>query len=700
MTRSSCSHILDIDPEIERTLHALNRARRIRERTTSEVEINIEFETKAKHINNTTPMADNMQNWTLRELAAPDVNYQPLCIQYPDLDADFELKSGLIHLLPKFHGLAGEDPHKHLKEFQVVCSTMKPQGIAEEHIKLRAFPFSLDGVAKDWLYYLQPRAITGWNDMKRVFLEKFFPASRAAAIRKDICGIRQLMGETLYEYWERFKKLCASCPHYQITDHEGLLPMDRSMVDAASGGALVDKTLAAAGDLIANMAANSQQFGTRMITPTRGVNEVQLSNADQQRLEHRLDELTSLMRQLIVDRHQPSVQGPARVCSICSCPSHSTDACPTLQDDSSAFQDQFVATGVFPGKPQFQQQQQRYDPFSNTYNSGWRDHPNLRYGNAAAQQQYKQTFQQPMQSQQSQQQAGPSRPPFQKQPQGPATITSEPTLEDLMKQMATNNIQFQQRTEASIQSLETQIGQLASTLSQLQHQGSGQLPSQTIPNPKGNVSSIMLRSGKTVEVESQPAVNKQLHKPSTVATPDSNAPTRKSDNDDEKAVVGAKQKPQLSIALPFPQRATQSKKIEEAEKAKELLETFRKVEVNIPLLDAIKQIPKYAKFLKELCTHKRRLKGNERISLGQNVSALIQPMPQKCKDPGTFTIPCIIGNCGFETAMLDLGASINVMPMSIYNSLELGPLQTTGAVIQLANRSYAYPSGLVEDVLV
>ncbi|KAI9108566.1 hypothetical protein K1719_020450 [Acacia pycnantha] len=58
---------------------------------------------------------------TLKELGAPDVNYQPLCIQYPNLAANFELKSGLIHLLPKFHGLAGECPIKHLKEFHVVC---------------------------------------------------------------------------------------------------------------------------------------------------------------------------------------------------------------------------------------------------------------------------------------------------------------------------------------------------------------------------------------------------------------------------------------------------------------------------------------------------------------------------------------------------------------------------------------------------
>jgi len=95
------------------------------------------------------------------------------------------------------------------------------------------------------------------------------------------------------------------------------------------------------------------------------------------------------------------------------------------------------------------------------------------------------------------------------------------------------------------------------------------------------------------------------------------------------------------IPLPFPNIAIPNKKMEEVEK--EILETFRKVEVNIPLLDATRQIPTYAKFLKELCAHKRKLKGNERISMGRNVSALIGKsiphIPEKCKDPGTFCIP-------------------------------------------------------------
>jgi len=108
-------------------------------------------------------------------MAAPDFTYESLCIQYLDEDVPYVFKTGLIHLFPKFHGLVGEDPHKHLKEFHIVCSTMKPPDVQEDYIFLKSFPHSLEGVAKDWLYYLAPRSITSWDDLKRVFLEKIFP---------------------------------------------------------------------------------------------------------------------------------------------------------------------------------------------------------------------------------------------------------------------------------------------------------------------------------------------------------------------------------------------------------------------------------------------------------------------------------------------------------------------------------------------
>jgi hypothetical protein len=136
--------------------------------------------------------------------------------------------------------------------------------------------------------------------LKKNFLEKFFPASRVGIIYKEINGICQNNREMLYEYWERFDQLCTSCPHHQISDqlllqyfYEGLLPIDRSMINAASGGALVEKTHVEARDLISKMAANSQQFGIRVDHTLIKVNKMMHSN-----IETQLSELTSLVRQV------------------------------------------------------------------------------------------------------------------------------------------------------------------------------------------------------------------------------------------------------------------------------------------------------------------------------------------------------------------------------------------------------------------
>ncbi|XP_043807659.1 uncharacterized protein LOC122722072 [Manihot esculenta] len=122
------------------------------------------------------------------------------------------------------------------------------------------------------------------------------------------------------------------------------------------------------------------------------------------------------------------------------------------------------------------------------------------------------------------------------------------------------------------------------------------------------------------------------------------------------------------IRPPFPERFAQSKR--EKEK-KEILKIFRKVQVNIPLLETIKKIPKYAKFLKDLWTNKRKLYGHEKIKVGENVSVVLQrKFPQKYKDKGMFVISRKFGNLEIKKAMCDLGASINIMPLSVYLSLD------------------------------
>jgi len=109
------------------------------------------------------------------------------------------------------------------------------------------------------------------------------------------------------------------------------------------------------------------------------------------------------------------------------------------------------------------------------------------------------------------------------------------------------------------------------------------------------------------------------------------------------------------------------------------------------------------KLLKELCTTKRayKLKGHAMISVGEVVYVVVQKnMPLKQKNPGAFTIPCVIGNASFKKALCDLGASISVMPKHVYDSLSPEPLNKTSIVTQLADRSFVYSLGVIEDVLV
>ncbi|RDX85599.1 hypothetical protein CR513_33191, partial [Mucuna pruriens] len=157
-----------------------------------------------------------------------------------------------------------------------------------------------------------------------------------------------------------------------------------------------------------------------------------------------------------------------------------------------------------------------------------------------------------------------------------------------------------------------------------------------------------------------------------------------------------------SVPLPFPTRAVPARRSETDE---DLLKLFKKVEINILLLEAIKQVPKYAKFLKELWIHKRK-KMKEGVKTRGIMSALIKcedvttrvqrVLLKKCQDLGIFAIPCTIGNYTFTDAMLDLGALINVMPTSVYRSLNFGDLEPTRMVIQLANRSVVQPLGVLE----
>ncbi|GJT09708.1 uncharacterized protein Tco_0856750 [Tanacetum coccineum] len=154
-------------------------------------------------------------------------------------------------------------------------------------------------------------------------------------------------------------------------------------------------------------------------------------------------------------------------------------------------------------------------------------------------------------------------------------------------------------------------------------------------------------------------------------------------------------KPQIS-PIPFPRRLKKEK--EEAQQRK-FLENLKQLQLNIPFIEALTQMPKYAKFLKSLLSNKTRLEEACTVTINKRCSAvLLNKLPLKEKVLGSFTIPCDIGNLHIDNALADLGASISLMPYSIYEKLGLGKPKPTRISLELVDRSIQYPRGIAEHV--
>uniref|UniRef100_A0A2N9FQI9 Retrotransposon gag domain-containing protein n=1 Tax=Fagus sylvatica TaxID=28930 RepID=A0A2N9FQI9_FAGSY len=249
------------------------------------------------------------------------------------------------------------------------------------------------------------------------------------------------------------------------------------------------------------------------------------------------------------------------------------------------------------------------------------------------------------------------------------------------------------RIDEEMRETKSQVARLTEALSRTER---GKLPSQTQPNPNNQTAKVvntdkfeevksitMLRSGKEIGKDA-PKANEKSKETST--------------EKDESGIAKSDDIEKCPFPTPFPQALKLPKNLDVTS---EILEHLHQVKVNLPLLHLIKQMPLYAKVIKDLCTVKRKHHVKKTAFLTEQVSAIIQhKVPPKYKDPGCPTISCTIGDYNIERALLDLGASVNLLPFSVYLQLGLGELKPTSVTLQLADRSVRKPRGVVEDVLV
>ncbi|XP_057719509.1 uncharacterized protein LOC130933927 [Arachis stenosperma] len=132
------------------------------------------------------------------------------------------------------------------------------------------------------------------------------------------------------------------------------------------------------------------------------------------------------------------------------------------------------------------------------------------------------------------------------------------------------------------------------------------------------------------------------------------------------------------------------------------VEYLKTLEIKIPFVEALEQIPSYAKFMKDILSHKKHWRETQIVLLTEECSAIIQNnLPEKLKDLGSFMIPCILGDTCTRTALCGLGTSINLIPAALIKKLCLtDEVKPTRICLQLADGSIKIPSGLIEDMIV
>ncbi|KAF7810615.1 uncharacterized protein G2W53_037358 [Senna tora] len=210
-------------------------------------------------------------NRNVFDYATPKLNGLQHSIRRPSIQANnFEIKLATIQLLQaneQFGGSPIEDPNDHILNFLEICDTFKNNGVSDDAIRLRLFPFSLRDKAKVWLQSLPEGPISTWEELTQQFLTQYFPPGKTAKMRNDITSFVVLDNESLYEAWERFKELLRKCPHHGLpkwlqvqTFYNGLSSEIRTSIDATAGGALMSKPIDAAYTLLETMSSNNHQW--------------------------------------------------------------------------------------------------------------------------------------------------------------------------------------------------------------------------------------------------------------------------------------------------------------------------------------------------------------------------------------------------------------------------------------------------------
>ncbi|GKE56481.1 reverse transcriptase domain-containing protein, partial [Tanacetum coccineum] len=509
-----------------------------------------------------------------------------------------------------------------------------------------------------WLKKEPPRSILTWEDIVSKFINQFFPPSKTTNLRNEITNFQQKFEKTFSEAWDHFKDLLRACLHHGFTElhqldtfYNALTPTDQDSLNAAAGGNLLTKTPQDALTIIENKSKVRNSWNKPVVS--KGSMNAPSSSTPY------FPEITALadaVKAMLLQKSSPpaSVKAVEEICVTC-CGPYPYHQC--LANDGNIF-------------PEYQDNIQGYV-------------------SAAAQAH-----------------VGTSN----ECPNNKKIIILNMKAMSKAMQNQINNVKNELRNEMQT-SMSNQTNELKNMMASFfqmntaSSSGSGSLPSNTVANPRGDLKAITTRSGISYDgppipplpkvVEREPEVTKDTVQPSTENI---QPPVVQIQAPIDEPVVAPKPKP----SIPYPSRANKQKLREKDDNlASKFVKIFRELHFELSFADALLHMPKFASMFKSLLNNKEKLFDLAKTPVNENCSAVIlKKLPEKLGDPDKFLIPCDFPELVECLAVADLGASINLMTLSIWKKLSLPELTLTQMILELVDRSTTSPSAIAEDVFV
>ncbi|GJV55422.1 reverse transcriptase domain-containing protein [Tanacetum coccineum] len=625
--------------------------------------------------------------------------------------------------------------------------------INADHFEIKTNLLQL-GAAKTLYEKEPPNSILTWEDLVTKFVNQFFPPSKTTHLKNKISRFTQKFDESFSEAWERFKEMLRACPHHGFTEltqvdtfYNGLNDNNQDSLNVAAGGNLLSKTTRQAMNIIENKSkvcySRNKPNASRMNTTSR-----ESDNKTDERIDKLADQLSTLVEIVSKKVVTPApVKAVEETCVTCG-GAHSWYNCPTTDNNQASVcattgtynqvnppnrvSNQMAPPGFAPvqnnGQNRFNQNQGQ----GNNFNRGNNFHGNQGF---QAQNNHAPNFQnqgfqnQPFQvpNNQVQQEISNDFSSYKRNNDQMLRNMQNQinSLKGDLKNEIQNTIKSQQAVMMNQQTtFQNNLQNMICGLFQNQASTSGTLPSNTIPNPKGQMKGITTRSGvaykgpsiptnpeKVVEQETKETTNKEQSnfQGRTAQIPPPVTPIPISEPDVPKTLPKTTPilEPDVSKSLPkphipYPSRLNQEKSHDKASNQKnKIFQMFQDLRFDISFADALLLMPRFAPTIKSLLMNKEKLLELAKIPLNENCSAmLLKKLPEKLGDPGKFLIPCNFLGMDVCHALADLGASINLMPLSIWKKLSLPELTPTQMTLELATLSITYPKGLAEDVFV